>query len=85
MSEKIMIEYIGYNVREYVPQLIRCHKCQGYRHITEVLKGKPRCRKYEGEHEYGHCGSNNLRKFHNCRVDFTSLWPMGVPNAEESS
>ena len=40
LPAKVMIDYMCYNVREYVPPPVRCYYCQRYGHIAKVCKGK---------------------------------------------
>lgn len=58
LPERVMIGYMSVYVWEYVPLLVRCYKCQRYGHIAKVGKGKQRCGKCGGEHEYGECGES---------------------------
>lgn len=45
-------------VHPYVPP-VKCYKCQSqrFRHVAAVCKGKERCARCRGEHEYGKCGN----------------------------
>lgn len=68
-----MIGYMSFNVQEYVPPLIRYYKCQRCGHIEKVCKGKRRCGKCGGEHEYVECGDSGERKC-NCGGDHTAAY-----------
>lgn len=52
--------FIRHNVREFVPKLIRCLKCQEYG------QAKRRCARCSGDHEYGECRPNIKPKCCNC-------------------
>lgn len=69
LPERIKVGYISYPVREYVLLPLRCYKCQRYRHIAAVCKGKQRCPKCGGEHRYEECGENVKAKCCNCGGD----------------
>ncbi|KAI2645876.1 Nucleic-acid-binding protein from transposon X-element [Labeo rohita] len=74
LPERVMIGYMSFYVREYVPPPIRCNKCQRYGHIAKVCKGKQRCGKCGGEHEYGKCSDRDERKCRNCGGDHTAAY-----------
>lgn len=73
MSSRVMIGFMSFNVREFIPPP-RCYKCQGYGHIAKVCKGKQRCGKCGGHHEYGQCGVSDVRKCCNCGGDHTAAY-----------
>lgn len=74
LPEKVMVGYMSFRVRAYVPPPIRCFKCQRYGHIASVCKGKQRCGRCGGEHAYGECGSNSTIKCCNCGGDHTAAY-----------
>lgn len=74
LPERIMVGYMSFRVREYVPPPVRCYKCQRYGHIAKVCHGKQRCGKCGGEHEYGQCGDNDVKKCCNCGGDHTAAY-----------
>lgn len=53
LPERIYLGFMSYVVRPYVPPPLRCYKCQRYGHVAAVCKGKQRCARCGGEHEYG--------------------------------
>lgn len=52
LPSRVMVGFMSYIVREYVPPLLRCYKCQRYGHVGAVCEGKQRCGKCGGEHKY---------------------------------
>lgn len=74
LPERVMVGYMSFSVREYVPGPVRCYKCQRYGHIAKVCRGKQRCGKCGGDHEYGQCGDSVVRKCCNCGGDHTAAY-----------
>lgn len=74
LPERIMIGYMSFFVREFVPPPIRCFKCQRYGHVAAVCKSSQRCGKCGGKHEYGQCGEGVERKCCNCGGDHTAAY-----------
>lgn len=66
MPERVKIGYVSYPVRPYVPPSLRCFKCQKYGHVSAVCRGKQRCARCGGDHEYGKCGEGVKAKCCNC-------------------
>lgn len=74
LPPRVMIGFMSFSVREFIPPPVRCYKCQRYGHIAKVCKGKQRCGKCAGNHEYGQCGDNVVRKCCNCGGDHTAAY-----------
>ena len=66
MPAEIHIGWINYKVREYIPQPLRCFKCQRMGHTAQQCKWRLRCAKCGGEHEYGKCDKDAKIKCCNC-------------------
>lgn len=82
---KIYIGYMCYNVRLYIPPPLRCFKCQRFGHVAAVCKGKQRCGKCSGEHEYGKCDEGTKLKCCNCGGKHSSAyrgWEVSKRQAE---
>ena len=49
----------SYPMKPFVPQVIRCYNCQGYKHTVKNCKNDSRCQRcgetYEGGHDYKKC------------------------------
>lgn len=58
--------YMSYTVREYIPPPLRCFKCQRFSHVASQCRGKLRCAKCGGEHEYNKCEQDAIIKCCNC-------------------
>lgn len=74
MPERIMIGYVSYLMRPYIPPPIRCFKCQRYGHIASACKSKTRCAKCGGEHEYGKCEKGTKIKCCNCGGEHSAAY-----------
>ena len=55
LPDKVFIGFMCYDVKLYIPPPLRCYKCQRFGHVAAVCKGKMRCSKCGGEHEYEDC------------------------------
>lgn len=66
IPEKVMIGYMSFKVREFIPPPMRCFKCQRYGHVAANCNGKERCGKCGGNHQYGQCEEGAVRKCCNC-------------------
>ncbi|XP_035989752.1 uncharacterized protein LOC118561624 isoform X2 [Fundulus heteroclitus] len=73
LPDKVMVGYMSFNVRAYIPPPLRCYKCQRYGHTANVCKGKQRCGRCGGEHSYGECGNNPV-KCCNCGGNHTAAY-----------
>ncbi len=58
--------YMSYDVREFIPAPLRCFKCQRMGHTAGQCKGKQRCARCGGEHDYGKCGQDAKIRCCNC-------------------
>nr|AAX30817.2 SJCHGC07841 protein [Schistosoma japonicum] len=58
LLRKVQIGFLSFNVREFVPYALHCFKWQRMGHVASQCKGKKRCAKCGGEHDYGESGSN---------------------------
>ena len=74
LPERVMVGFMSFYVREFVPPLIRCFKCQRYGHVAAMCKGSQRCGKCGGNHEYGLCGEDQERRCCNCGGDHTAAY-----------
>jgi len=74
LPEKVLIGFMSYNVRVYIPPPLRCFKCQRYGHVAAVCKGKIRCSKCGEEHKYGECEEGVTQKFCNCGGDHSAAY-----------
>ena len=72
--EKIFIGYMCYGVRPYVPPPLRCFKCQRFGHVGAVCKGKQRCGRCGGDHEYGKCEEGAKLQCCNCGGEHSSAY-----------
>ena len=51
LPDKVILEYVSYPVRAFVPNPLRCFRCQAYGHIAAVCRKEIwRCKKCEGGH-----------------------------------
>lgn len=66
LPKSVQLGYIHYSVREYIPKPLRCYKCQRLGHTAQQCKGKLRCARCGGQHEYGKCDKDAKIKCCNC-------------------
>lgn len=74
LSSRVYIGYMSYEVRAYVPPPLRCFKCQKYGHVAAVCRGKQKCGRCAGEHEYGKCEEGAKLKCCNCGGEHSSAY-----------
>ncbi|XP_045913420.1 uncharacterized protein LOC123975742 [Micropterus dolomieu] len=66
VPKEVYYGFMRYSIRDYVPKPMRCYKCQEFGHMANVCKGKRRCARCSGDHEYGKCGEEVRPKCCNC-------------------
>lgn len=74
LPERVFVGYMSYEVKMYIPPPLRCFKCQKYGHVAAVCKGKQRCSRCSGEHEYGKCDKDAKLKCSNCGGEHSSAY-----------
>lgn len=74
MPERVMIGYVSYMTRPYIPPPTRCYKCQRYGHISTACKSKLRCARCGGDHEYGQCEEGAKVKCCNCGGEHSAAY-----------
>ena len=56
LPAKVMLRYISYPVRDFVPNPLQCFRCHIYGHVTPVCRREiPRCGKCAGGHGIEDC------------------------------
>lgn len=71
---EVQIGWINYKVREYIPQPLRCFKCQRMGHTVQQCKWRQRCAKCGGEHEYGKCNKDTKLQCCNCGGEHSAAY-----------
>lgn len=66
LPNSVQMGYMNYSVREYIPRPLRCYKCQRMGRTAQQCKGKLRCARCGGQHEYGKCEKDAKVKCCNC-------------------
>lgn len=61
LPARVQMGYMSYTVREYVPPPLRCFQCQRFGHVASQCRGKVRCAKCGGDHDYGKCEAEVLK------------------------
>lgn len=74
MPREVRIGWINYRVREYIPQPLRCSKCQRMGHKAVQCKGRQRCAKCSGEHECGKCDKGARLKCCSCGGEHSAAY-----------
>ena len=72
MPSEIRIGWLNYKVREYIPQPLRCFKCQNMGHTAQQCTWRQRCAKCGCEHEYGKC--NKDAKLKGCNWEHSAAF-----------
>lgn len=80
---RVKLGFISFSVREYMPPPLRCFKCQRMGHTANLCKGKMRCAKCGGEHEYGKCEEGAEIKCCNCGGGHSAAYA-GCPVQQEA-
>ncbi|MGL5710893.1 MAG: hypothetical protein ACRCW9_08670, partial [Cetobacterium sp.] len=74
LSTRVMVGFMSYSVREYIPPPLRCYKCQRFGHVAAVCTGRQRCGQCGGEHKYGECGEDAKLKCCNCGGEHSAAY-----------
>lgn len=74
LPKKVYIGFMSYDVRPYIPPPLRCFKCQRYGHVAAICKGKQKCGRCAGDHEYGKCEVGAKLKCCNCGGEHSSAY-----------
>lgn len=82
---EICLGYEMFEVKPYVPPVLRCYKCQGYGHISSSCRGKQRCPRCAGEHEFEQCRNLDRPKCVNCGSLGHSSAYLGCPYRKQVS
>lgn len=65
LPDEIFFGVMKYSVREFMPKPMS-YICQEFGHTAKMCKGKRRCARCGGEHEYRKCGEEVRPKCCNC-------------------
>ncbi len=74
MPTEVQMGWIKYKVKEYIPQPLRCFKCQRTGHTAQQCKWKQRCAECGGEHDYGKCNKDAKLKCCNCGGEHSAAY-----------
>lgn len=74
LPERVFLGFFSYGVRVYIPPPLRCFKCQKYGHVAAVCRGKQRCARCGGDHEYGKCRQGKTPKCCNCGGEHSAVY-----------
>jgi len=55
LPSSVCIGYLRYRVKPYIPQPMRCQKCQGYGHIAANCKRDVKCVRCGQGHSWENC------------------------------
>ena len=83
LPKRVMIGYVCYPVRPYVPAPLRCFKCQRLGHVAAVCRGARRCCRCGGDHDYGQCGEGVQPRCCNCGGAHSAAFQGCVKQQEE--
>ena len=74
LPAEVRMGWINFKVREFIPQPIRCYKCQRMGHTASQCKGKQRCVKCGGDHEWEKCEKDTKPKCCNCGGEHSAAY-----------
>ena len=66
LPERVHFCFLIFKVRTYIPQVIRCFKCQHYGHGISQCRAKERCVRCGEEHSFDNCTKKENPKCVNC-------------------
>ena len=67
VPEKFSVDYLTFKTRPYVPEPMRCHKCQKFGHkVTNCHAKTDICPRCGGDHNFDACPNRESRKCANC-------------------
>ena len=56
LPDKVKLGWVSYLMRAFVPNQLRCFRCQAFGHVVSVCRREiPRCEKCAGGHETKEC------------------------------
>ena len=61
LPRTVDIGYMRFNIKQYIPQPLRCYKCNCFGHISANCRGKERCSKRGGEHKFNNCEASTMK------------------------
>ena len=59
LPKDVQLGYVNYRVTEFVPLPMRCYRWQRMGHPADLCRGKIRCSRCGGEHDYSQCEKND--------------------------
>ncbi|GFY79719.1 putative tick transposon [Trichonephila inaurata madagascariensis] len=67
LPENILIGYLNIKIRPYIPNPLRCFRCQSYGHGTASCRGVATCNKCSSTEHASEACTTERRKFANCK------------------
>ena len=74
MPKKVQLGYEIFDVKPYIPPVIRCFNCQRLGHVASACRSKIRCVRCSGEHSYDQCTQKEAVKCSRCGGDHSSAY-----------
>jgi hypothetical protein len=62
LPTRVQIGWISCRVREFIPDPLRCFRCQAYGHTGKSCRGREKCSLCAGEHEWRGCPQANKER-----------------------
>jgi len=66
LPERVSFCFLSFKVKTYIPQVIRCFKCQNFGHGIEQCRSKERCVRCGDQHSFENCPKKETPKCVNC-------------------
>ena len=74
LPEEVALCYQKFKVREYIPPVIRCYKCQRYGHVSHQCRSQNRCVRCSGPHTFEECTQKDVHKCANCGKNHSAAY-----------
>lgn len=72
--QRVELGYLSFQVKPYIRPPLRCFNCQRFGHVAAVCRGRRKCGKCGGDHNYGDCESESSLCCPNCGEEHSAAY-----------